>query len=780
MSASDRRSFLKRAALASAATAAASVMPGVAFGDEVLQSLSQVGLSWKKTPCRFCGTGCGLQVAVENGRAVAVRGDPESPVNRGLACVKGYHSVQALYGRDRLTQAMVRRDGRLVPVPMQEALDLVARTLRETVDAHGKDSVAIYGSGQWTIPAGYVASKLFKGGLGTNNVEANARLCMASAVTGFATSFGMDEPMGCYEDIDHADVFVLWGANMAENHPVLFSRMLERRESNPAVRIVDLATRTTRTGYAADRSLLFHPQADLAIANAVCHEIIARGWVDPTFVEKHVAFRRGKTGIGYGLSDDFSFTEEAEEATWDDYVRFLEEYTPEAAERVSGMRAADIRWLASLYGDRSLRVMSLWCMGMNQHTRGTWINNLVYNIHLLTGKIATPGNSPFSLTGQPSACGTTREVGTFTHRLPHGVVTSPEDREMAARIWNVPLERIDPRPTHHAISMFRALDRGDIRFMWIQVTNPMVSLPDLNRYRDAARKDGRFLVVSDVYPTPTTDVADVVLPAALWIEQEGLFGNSERRTQHFEQMLEPPGEAMSDAWQLVEVGRRLGLESLVPWSRADHVEGIWEEYTRFHDDPSHRMAPLSDLKERPGVIWPYVDGRETKWRYNTRYDPAADASLGDFDFYGHPDHRAWIWLRPYEPPPETPDEEYPFWLSTGRVLEHWHTGSLTRRVPTLHRAVPNAYVEVNGDDARELGVRDRQRVRLVTRRGSLEIEARIDYRAQPARGHVFVPFFDESRLVNELTLDAYCPISAQPDYKKCAVRVERLAPGTGR
>ncbi len=780
MSGSDRRSFLKQVALASAATAAASVMPGVAFGEDVLRSLSQVGLSWRKTPCRFCGVGCGLQVAVENGRAVAVRGDPESPVNRGLACVKGYYSVQALYGGDRLTRAMVRRDGRLVPVPMQEALDLVARTLRETVDTHGKDSVAIYGSGQWTIPAGYVASKLFKGGLGTNNVEANARLCMASAVTGFLTSFGMDEPMGCYEDIDHADVFVLWGANMAENHPVLFSRLLERRGRNPDARIVDLATRTTRTSYAADRSLLFHPQSDLAVANAICHEIVARDWVDRNFVENHVAFRKGKTDIGYGLSDDFSFTEEAEEATWDDYVRFLEEYTPEAAERVSGMPASDIRWLASLYGDRARRVMSLWCMGMNQHTRGTWINNLVYNIHLLTGKIATPGNSPFSLTGQPSACGTTREVGTFTHRLPHGLVSNEEDRALAARIWNVPVERIDPRPSHHTVSMFRALDRGDIRFLWVQVTNPMVSLPNLSRYRDAARKDGRFLVVSDVYPTPTTDVADVVLPAALWIEQEGLFGNSERRTQHFEQMLEPPGDAMSDAWQLIEVARRLGLEALVPWDRVDHVAGIWEEYTRFHDDPRHRMAPLAELKEKPGVMWPYVDGRETKWRYNTRYDPAADASRGDFDFYGHPDHRAWIWLRPYEPPPETPDEDYPLWLSTGRVLEHWHTGSLTRRVPTLHRAVPNAYVEVNGEDAGALGIRDRQRVRLVTRRGSLEIEARIDYRAQPSRGHVFVPFFDESLLVNELTLDAYCPISAQPDFKKCAVRIERLAVGSAR
>jgi nitrate reductase NapA len=772
MSSTDRRAFLKRTAMASAAAAAAALMPDVVFGDHVKQYDGR--LVWKKTPCRFCGVGCGLLVAIERGRAVAVRGDPDSPVSRGLACVKGYHAVQALYGQDRLTRAMVRRGGRLVPVPMHEALDLVARTLQDTIAAHGKDSVAMYGSGQWTIPAGYVASKLFKGGLRTNNLEANARLCMSSAVTGFLTSFGLDEPMGCYEDIDNADVFVLWGANMAEMHPVLFSRMLERRQNRPTVRIIDVATRTTRTSYAADRSLLFAPQSDLAIANAICHEIVARNAVNQDFIDRHVSFKKGKTAIGYGLADDFSFTDEVSDASWSEYVDFLADYTPERAEEISGLPAADIRWLASLYADRSRKVMSLWCMGFNQHTRGTWINNLVYNIHLLVGKIASPGNSPFSLTGQPSACGTVREVGTLTHALPRGVVTNEEDRRFAADIWGVPEQNIDPRPTHHTVSMFRALDRGEIRFLWVQGTNPMVTMPNLNRYRAGAAKDDRFLVVSDVYPTPTTDLADVVLPAALWIEQEGLFGNSERRTQHFEQMVDPPGEAMSDAWQLIEVARRMGLGALFPWDYDSHIEGIWNEYTRFHDNPKHRMAPLAELRASPGIMWPYVDGQETKWRYNTAHDPAADAERGAFDFYGNPDHRAWIWLRPWEPPPEVPDAEYPYWLNTGRVLEHWHTGSLTRRIPTLHRAVPRAYVEIHREDARAIGIRNGEMVRLVSRRGSMEIQARIDYRAQPPRGQVFVPFFDESLLVNELTLDAYCPISAQPDYKKCAVRVEPL------
>jgi nitrate reductase NapA len=278
-----------------------------------------------------------------------------------------------------------------------------------------------------------------------------------------------------------------------------------------------------------------------------------------------------------------------------------------------------------------------------------------------------------------------------------------------------------------------------------------------------------------VYPTPTTDVADVVLPAAMWIEREGVFANVERRMQHFEGMVAPPGDATSDAWQMIEVARRLGFSHLFPWEQQRHVQQIWEEYARFHREPRHAVPPIAELRAQPGVMWPYVDGRETRWRYNTAHDPAADRARGAFDFYGHADHRAWIWLRPYEPAAESPDAAYPFWLSTGAVLEHWGKGSMTQRIPTLHRALPHAYVEVNREDAKRLGIRNRDTVRLVSRRGSLEIEARLDYRSQPPRGQLFVPWFDEAVPVNRLTLDACCPLSGQPDAAKCAVRVERLA-----
>jgi nitrate reductase NapA len=589
----------------------------------------------------------------------------------------------------------------------------------------------------------------------------------------------MGGSVGCYADIEQADVFVLWNINMAETDPVLFSRLLARRTTSPAVRIIDLTTRTSRTSYAADRSLLYAPHAELAVANAICQEIIARQWVHREFVEKHVGFKRGKSDIGFGLGVEPLSADDPTDATFDDYVKFLSAYTPERAEQLSGVPADSIRWVAALYGDRSRKVMSLWGSAVNQHVRGTWLNNVLYNIHLLTGRIASPGNGPLCLTGQPNGGGLLHEGGAFAGTLPRGVASSAEDRQRAAAIWGVPAERLAPRPARGALALFRALERGDIRFLWVQGTNPMVSLPNVGRYRRAVAGEDRFVVVSEAYPTPTTDVADVVLPAALWIEREGVYVNSERRVQHFEQLVRPPGDATSDAWQMIEVARRLGYARQFAWEESRHVDLAFAEYGRFLNDPQRALPPLADLRRQPGMIWPTVDGQETRWRYSAAHDPAVDPARGAYDFYGHADHRAWIWLRPYDPPAESPDRQFPFWLSTGRVLEHWGTGAMTQRIPTLHRAMPNAYVEINRDDARVLGIRNRERVRLVSRRGSLEIEARIDYRGQPPRGQLFAPSFDEGALVNLLTLDACCPISGQPDFGKCAVRIERLTGGVG-
>ncbi|MFQ5651497.1 MAG: molybdopterin-dependent oxidoreductase [bacterium] len=774
----SRRDFVKHCA----ATAAYASLPvgltscGNESGAVPGQAPLDPGLSWDKAPCRFCGTGCGVMVGVKDGKVVSVAGDQLNPVNKGLLCIKGYSLPAILYAEDRLTKPLIRSNGSLKEASWDEALDLVAGKFKQSVEQYGPKSVAMYGSGQWTLTDGYAALKWFKGGIGCNNVEANARLCMASAVTGFITTFGADEPMGCYDDFEKADAFVLWGNNMAEMHPVLFSRILERKRTASWVRIIDLATRRTPTTEWADLHLSMAPQSDLAIANAIARFIINTGRYDKKFIDEHTVFKRGKENIGYGLKDRFNFKDAPKSMSFKAYRAYVQKYTFEHAEEISGVPAARLKQLAEIYADKFTKVVSLWCMGMNQHTRGTWMNNLVYNLHLLTGKICQPGNNPLSLTGQPSACGTVREVGTLAHRLPADmVVMNAKHRQRAAEIWGVPVARIDPTPGYNTVEMFRAFDRGDIKVMWTQVTNPMVSMPNLNRYRAGAEKEGRFLVVSEVYPTPTTEVADVVLPAAMWVEREGWFGNTERRTQHWRKMVDPPGEATPDVWQTMEVAKRMGFADLFPYGEDTYEQELFEEYRQFTLGTGHDLGTYEQYVAARGLRWPVVNGNETPYRYTARFDPYVSKGK-EIEFYSNhkTGGRAVIWARPYEPAPEVPDKAYPFWLTTGRVLEHWHTGSMTRRIPHLHRAVPEAYLEMHPDDAAEAGIQNGETVRLASRRGEIELQVVLNGKGKPRRGSVFVPFFDESRLINKLTLDSYCPISKEPDYKKCAVKIEKL------
>ena len=768
----SRRDFLKASAAAAAfaAAGAAALSPLRPQDAEAAES----GITWGKAPCRFCGTGCGVLVGVREGRIVATKGDPAAPVNKGLCCVKGYFLAKVLYGKDRLTKPLIRKGDKMVEASWDEAMTLIASKFKESIAKNGPDSVAMYGSGQWTVFEGYAASKLFKGGIGTNNLEVNARLCMASAVTGFMTSFASDEPMGCYDDLDLGDTFFLWGANMAECHPVLFSRLIDNRLKNPDVRIIDLATRRTRTSQMADQYVKFVPQSDLALLNGIAHVIIRDKLYDENFIKEHVVFKKGKENIGYGLQDKFKFADEAKLIGFEEYQAFVKTYTPEYVEKLSGVPAATLVELAHLYADKGRKVVSLWTMGFNQHTRGTWANNLANNLHLLTGKICRPGENPMSLTGQPSACGTTREVGTFTHRLPADmVVTNPEHREKAAKIWGIDPAKIPAKPTYNATEMFRALDRGDIKVMWIQVTNPFQSLPNLSRYRKGARKgDGRFIVVSDIYPTRSTELADVILPSASWVEKEGVFGNAERRTQQWFKMVDPPGEAKNDLWQTIELAKRLGHGALFNYKYPE--KEMWEEYRSFNAGQGKDLAPYETYAAERGLRWPVVDGKETRYRYVEGYDPYVKAGEGVKFYKNKPDHyKAVVWARPFEPAPEVPDQAYPFWLCTGRVLEHWHTGSMTGRVPELHNAYPTAVCEMHPDDAKKYGLKNLDQVRVSSRRGSIVLTANLNGRGKAERGNVFVAFFDEGKLINELCLDAYCPISGEPDYKKCAVKLSK-------
>jgi nitrate reductase NapA len=724
-----------------------------------------------------------VEVGVKDGRAMAVRGDLASPVNRGLLCVKGYHLPAILYGKDRLTHPQLRnKSGELKRISWDDALDLTAEKFSEALAKHGPESVAMYGSGQWGIHDGYAALKWVKGGMKSNNLDPNARLCMASAVMGFVTSFQSDEPMGCYEDLEAGDDFILWGNNMAEMHPVLFSRILENKRNNPNVRIIDLATRWTPTSDFADMYVEFNPGSDLAIANGILHLLIENGKIHEGFLKENVVFKRGIEDIdeiGWGCFGDnaekYTFKDKARDSSFEELVEFLKDYTPDKVANISGVPEAQIRSLADIYGDMNRGTVSLWCMGVNQHYRGTWMNNLINDLHLITGKISRPGAGPFSLTGQPSACGTAREVGTLSNRLPADMVVMKEEhRKRAEEIWGLPEGTINPKPGYHAVDMFRALTRGDIKAMWIQTTNPWVTMPNVTRLDKRPRGD-QFVVASEIYPTPTTDEADLILPAAGWIEREGAFGNSERRTQQWNQLVPPPGEAREDALQIIQVAKRMGMGHLFPWPEDGFHEPMFEEYRTFGLGIGKDLASYQQLKETRGLLWPVVDGKETRYRYAAGYDPYVKKAKGVHFYkakgYGE---KAALWLRPYHPPAEEPNEEFPFWLTTGRVLEQWHTGSMTRRVKQLHQATPNAYVEINRADAAELGVKSGDFVRLKSRRGEIVLEVKVDGRGKPPRGRVFVPFFDESKLINRITLDAMDCISKEPDYKKNVVNIEKV------
>jgi len=794
----DRRTLMKLAAMAAATT----TVNRLAQAEPSVDATAGKGGNWQKAPCRFCGTGCHVQVNVEGGRVVAVAGDPLAEVNKGLCCVKGYHVGLALYGKDRLRTPMLKRNGTHVPISWAEAIDIIAGRIQK--DPKG---FAVYGSGQWTIPEGYAALKLVKGGLGTNNIDANARLCMASAVTGYVSTYGVDEPAGTFTDLDKCDVVILWGNNPAEMHPVLFSRFIDRRARGEKVTLIDIGTRRTRSTDHAQHFLQFKPNSDLAIANGIAHLLLERGTFDEEFVRKHCNFRQ----------DTAEPSLQGQPMTLQEYRKALGPYTPEAVEKLSGVRAADIRMLADLFANKELRITSLWCMGMNQHTRGTAINRLVHGLHLLSGHFGRPGDAPTSLTGQPSACGTVREVGTLAHGLPGGlVVTNEKDRAITEQLWNVPAGRIPAKPGPHTVAMWRnfstpADQGGDINTVWVQCTNPGQSLPNLNALFNPSRKlADKFLVVSDVYPTATTKDADLILPSALWVEKNGMTGNSERRTQQWFKMVPPPGEARDDVWQLIAVARRLfelGNEGMkdkdgqfifrqldatgreVPiwqWEHYDDInvdERLFNEYRLFTTHKHKNLAPYREYVKARGLRWPVVeqpDGswRETQYRFAEFDDPFVKKGEG-IQFYHSvtKDDRALIWFHPAEDPPEKPDAEFPFWLCTGRVLEHWHTGTLTMRIPQLRRAMPQAYVEMHREDAARLGVQNGDVVVVESRRGKLELPVWMDGRGSPPPGSLFVPFFDERMLINLVTLDAHDPISKQPDYKKCAVRVRRRPEG---
>ena len=739
-----RRDFIKTQAITAAATAAGVTVPAA----QAAMTAGKSDIRWDKAPCRFCGTGCSVLVGVKGDRVVATQGDPEAPVNRGLNCIKGYFLSKILYGEDRLKTPMLRmkdgkfdKEGEFTPISWDQAFDIMAEkwkaAIAKTRNSEEMPPVGMFGSGQWTVWEGYAAAKLYKAGFRSNHIDPNARHCMASAVAGFIRTFGIDEPMGCYDDLEHADAFVLWGANMAEMHPILWSRLTDRRLTAPHVKVAVLSTFRNRNFDLADLGMVFTPQTDLAILNYIANYIIQNGKVNQEFVAKNVNFVKGNDDIGYGLRPTHPLEQKAANAKkagggakidLDQFAAFVADYDVDSVSKLSGVPAKDLEALAELYADPGRKVVSYWTMGFNQHTRGTWVNNLMYNVHLLTGKISEPGNGPFSLTGQPSACGTAREVGTFAHRLPADmVVAKPEHRAFAEKKWQLPEGTIPGKVGFHAVLQNRMLKDGKLNAYWVQCTNNLQAAPNMNEETfPGYRNPKNFIVVSDPYPTVTATAADLILPTAMWMEKEGAYGNAERRTQFWRQQVDAPGESKSDMWQVMEFSKRFKVEEVWPEEllaqkpeyrgktlydilfangvvdkfpydgkvvddrgneygnhESDDFgyyvqKGMFEEYRLFNSAPDiikkgHEMAEFDVYHKARGLRWPVIDGKETLWRFRGGYDPHVEGDQNVVKFYGNPDGKANIIFAPYDPPAESPDDEYPLWLATGRVLDRTRT-----------------------------------------------------------------------------------------------------------
>ncbi len=745
-----RRELLKRLGV----LAGGSVMAGSLSGCEALwyrQPAIDVD-AWHQGVCRFCGTGCGVKIGIQDGLVVDVKGDPDAH-NRGRLCIKGILNRDILYVEDRLHHPLIRHNGELQEASWDDAMTLIAERFRESIDDYGADSVAFYGSGQLFTEESYTANKLFKAGIGTNNIDGNPRLCMTSAAAGYISVFGADEPMGCYEDIDHADCFFITGSNTHDCHPIIWERVMDRKRSRPGTQIIVVDPRETPTARRADIHLPLTPGTDVSLYNAMIHEFIENDFIDEEMVEDYLTFRQGDA-----------------ERTFEDLRAHVSNYRPEDVADRCGLSARRIREAADVFAS-SGATMSLWTMGLNQQAQGTACNRLVNAMHLLTGHIGRPGATPFSITGQPNAGGGIRDTGSLAHALPAGrVVANPEHRAEMEDHWGVERGTISPERGYHAVELFEAMRTGDVRCCLVMCTNPAHSLPGAERYREGMERG--FLVVADsVHPTETSKLADVVLPAAMWTEKGGVFSQSERRYHIVPKITEPPGDARSDLDIIVELADRLGYGDLIT---AREPEEIWEEWKAIAADSYYNFEGITyeRMHEQPGLLWPCPDEDHpgTCRRYVPGEDPMSDRDEGRHDFYARPDRRAVIWLHDQNPPSDPPTDEYPLIMTTGRVLEHWHTATLTGPLAQLED-IDIEFLEIHPQDARRRNINDGDEVLITSRRGEATLHARITDKVP--LGTVFAPFHSARRMINRTVNDTVDPFSFEPEFKVSAVDVQR-------
>ncbi|MEU4691611.1 bifunctional nitrate reductase/sulfite reductase flavoprotein subunit alpha [Actinoplanes sp. NPDC023714] len=694
-----------------------------------------------RTVCGYCGVGCGIVLEIDGRKVISVKGDRDHPANAGRLCTKGATGAELLAAPGRLDTGLLRPRRGATPqrIGVDAAITETAQRLRAIIDEHGPDAFAMYVSGQMTLEAQYLANKLVKGFIGTNNIESNSRLCMASAGTGYKLSLGSDGPPGSYDDLDHADVFLVIGSNMADCHPILFLRMMERVKAGAKLIVVD--PRRTATADKADLYLQIRPGTDLALLNGLLHLIPE----NRDFIDAHT------TG-------------------WDAMPEFLADYPPDRVAELTGIPEEDIRTAAEWIGAAGDTWVSLWTMGLNQSTHGTWNTNALVNLHLATGAICRKGAGPFSLTGQPNAMGG-REMGYMGPGLPgQRSVLVPADRETTERIWGVPSGTLRTDVGKGTIDMFEQMADGRIKACWIVCTNPVASVGN-RRTVIAGLEKAELVVTQDAFAeTETNAYADIALPAAMWSETDGIMINSERSLALVHPVAEPPGDALPD-WQLIAgVAAEMGYAAAFAYSSAAE---ILEEIKQFHNPQTGydlRGVTYDRLAEGP-VQWPASPGGPS--RNPIRYlDP--DRGLR----FATPDGRAVFHCRPHLDPAEMPDDDYPIVLNTGRLQHQWHTMTKTGKIAKLNRLNPAPFVEIHPDDALPLGIAAGDQVEIASRRGRAVLPAVLTDRVAP--GSCFAPMhwndlFGEYVSVNAVTSDAVDPISFQPELKVCAVALTKVA-----
>jgi ferredoxin-nitrate reductase len=702
--------------------------------------------------------GCGLELkapveSADTGGPDALgtwtaRGDRHHPSSLGQVCVKGA-TVGETLDRNRLTTPLWRErtDQPFAPISWERAFSLLVERIQATLASKGPQALAIYGSGQFLCEDYYAANKLLKGALGSNNFDANSRLCMSSAVAGYARSLGSDGPPCCYDDLDLADLVLLIGTNTAECHPVLFQRLLKRRRRGAGPRLVVVDPRATATSDAADLHLAIAPGSDLALLCGLGHLLLARGGVDAAFVAAH--------------TEGFAELETLWRA-----------WTPARVAAVCGIAVADLEQLAAWWLE-SPAVLSLWSMGVNQSREGSATVAGICNLHLVSGQIGKPGAGPFSLTGQPNAMGG-REVGGLAQLLPgYRAVANPEHRAAVERHWGFAPGAIAPEPGLAVWQQIEAMERGALDLWWVAATNPLVSLPSLDRVR-AAVANCPLVVLSEAYAgTETEAVAHLLLPAAQWSEKEGVMVNSERRVTLCRAFRRPPGEARPDWAIFAELGRRMGFAEQFGWRDAAVV------YAEFAALTAGRVCDSSGLShallaEHGPQQWPFPAGTEAG---------GGQARLYSDHHFPTPSGRARLWADPPLGLAEPPDAEFPLVLTVGRLLGHWHTMTRTAHVARAAKAHPEPLLEVHPHDALRAGLVEGGQALVRSRRGALRVKVQLTERIRP--GTVFLPMHwgasqgelacEANRLMHALA----CPISKQPELKGAAVALEPVAAGAG-